>query len=176
MSRPRPVWWLDLDGVVNATPAPSRRMRDQFEHHEVTVNDGGRGIVVGLPLWWRPRVVDFINDVHRRELAEVRWLTTWGDQARTIFAPTVGLDDLPVLATRPDGPGADPTDDPWWKVTAIRDLHDGGDRLIFTDDDISRRVREQLRTLTGAALLITPMPSPGLTDDHIEKIRAYLTS
>ena len=168
----RPVWWLDVDGVINASPAPSRKMLDQFEHRVVAVSSGG--VAAELPLWWRPAVVNFINNVSRDGRAEVRWLTTRGQQARAVLAPVVGLDDFVVAGEQPDGPGAYPGDAQWWKVVTIREQHDGSDRLVFTDDDLSARSRQQVRSIAESALLVTPMSSPGLTDQHLTTIEAYL--
>ena len=43
---------------------------------------------------YSPEVVEFINTIHRNRLAEIRWLTTWGTDARTSLAPAVVPLDL----------------------------------------------------------------------------------
>lgn len=167
-----PVWFLDVDGVVNASPAPSRRWMPQFTHRVVSVELDGR--TEELPLWWRPAVVDFINEASRSGQVRVCWLTTWGQSAREVFGPAVGLDELPVVGEQPDGAGAYPDDDLWWKVAEIRGLVPDDGRVIFTDDDLNSRSRAQLRDTYDSPLLLTPMSSPGLTDEHLNQITRYL--
>ena len=169
-----PTWYLDVDGVLNAVPGPARRLRDQFEHTTLTVNDGTT--TTEVPLWWRPAVVEAINAIARESLARVVWLTTWQEQARTLLAPLLGLDPFDVATPSPGG--ASPEADDWWKVRTIRDHSDPADRLVFTDDDLTRRTRTILRDRyePDNLLLITPMPSPGLTDQHLREITTFLSA
>jgi hypothetical protein len=170
----RPTWYLDVDGVINAVPAPARRLRDQFEHTVMTVDDG---TTTGqIPLWWRPSVVEVINTVARAGLARVVWLTTWQEQARTLLAPRIGLDRFDVATPSPGT--ASPEAEDWWKVRTIKDHSAPGDRLVFADDDLTRRTRALLRDRyePDNLLLITPMPSPGLTDKHLSEITAFLSA
>ncbi|WP_423464243.1 HAD domain-containing protein [Promicromonospora sp. MS192] len=173
----RPTWYLDVDGVVNAVPAPARRVRDQFEHTVLTVADSTEnGTERDLPVWWRPAVVQAINTIARSGLADVVWLTTWQDQARTLLAPRLGLDVFDVAVP---SPGSDaPEREDWWKVTTIKDHTDPGARVVFTDDDLSTQARTTLRNRYDPddLLLVTPMPSPGLTDQHLDQITAFLTN
>lgn len=170
----QPIWYLDVDGVLNATSPPSRRWKPQFEHTTLVADDAGQAR--HLSIWWRPAVVDFVNHVHRSRLAEVRWLTTWGEQARTVLGPALGLDDFVTVGEQPQGDGAYPDAGSWWKVATILEHSPTGSRIVFTDDDLTTRSRAQLAGRFGAedALLITPMPSPGLTDQHLSKIHSFL--
>ncbi|WP_419707984.1 HAD domain-containing protein [Promicromonospora sp. NFX87] len=167
-----PVWFLDVDGVLNATPAPARRHRPEFVHTTLRVHDGGE--LREVPVWWRPSVVAFINDLARTGRAQMRWLTTWGQQAATLFAPAVGLDPFPVAGEQPTSAGADPTDALWWKVATIRTQVPTTHRVVFADDDLTTRSRQQLRDTFDDVLLVTTMPSPGLTDQHLATITRFL--
>ncbi|MFC8796978.1 HAD domain-containing protein [Promicromonospora sp. NPDC057138] len=170
----RPTWYLDVDGVVNAVPAPARRLRDQFEHTTLTVDDGTT--TTDVPLWWRPLVVEAINTIARAGLARVVWLTTWQEQARTLLAPRLGLDPFDVATPSPGG--VSPEAEDWWKVRTIRDHSDPAGRLVFTDDDLTRRTRTALRDRyePDNLLLITPRPSPGLTGKHLSEITTFLSA
>jgi hypothetical protein len=167
-----PAWFLDVDGVVNASPAPARRYLPDFKHTTLRVHDGAEPRDV--PIWWRPTVVDFINDVARTGRAQIRWLTTWGQQATTLFAPAVGLDPFPVAGGQPASAGSDPADTLWWKVATIRAQVPTTHRVVFADDDLTTRSRQQLRDTFDDVLLVTTMPSPGLTDQHLATITRFL--
>jgi hypothetical protein len=170
----RPTWYLDVDGVLNAVPAPAHRLRGQFEHTVLDADDG-TGATREVPIWWRPAVVDAINTASRTGLADVVWLTTWGAQASTLLAPRIGLDSFDVV---PAGAGeVSPESANWWKVQAIKDRSTAGDRLVFTDDDLSRTTRAALmdRYEPENVLLVTPMSSPGLTDEHLQRVDRFLT-
>jgi hypothetical protein len=170
----RPTWYLDVDGVLNAVPTPAHRLRDQFEHTLLTVNDDA-GAPREIPIWWRPAVVDAINTASRAGLADIVWLTTWGAQASTLLAPRIGLDSFDVA---PASSGdVSPESANWWKVQAIKDRSPAGGRLVFTDDDLSRTTRAALmdRYEPENVLLVTPMSSPGLTDEHLQRVDRFLT-
>ena len=83
-----PIWFLDIDGVVNALadgipPSGTRRTT------AITMGRGWRIV-------YSPEVIDFINLVNREGFAEVRWLTTWEQDAHRELAPKVGLDAFPA--------------------------------------------------------------------------------
>ena len=82
-----PIWFLDIDGVVNALARPA-----PIGYQITTANTMGRGWRIA----YSREVVDFINRVNREGLAEVRWLTTWEQDAHRELAPTVGLDAFPA--------------------------------------------------------------------------------
>lgn len=126
------------------------------------------------PIWYRPQVIDAINAVHRSRRAQMCWLTTWGAQAATSLAPAVGLDEFDCLDLDDGTPTFSPQ---WWKIRAIREHVVPGGRFIFTDDSLRKDSRRRLRDVYGrGALLITPMSSPGLTDDHLKRIGEFLGS
>jgi len=171
--QPTPIWFLDIDGVINALRDKRSPRHAEYEVTEVTVYDAG--IVARYPIHYRPAVVDLINRVHRDGLAEVRWLTTWGWHARTTFAPAVGLDGFTVAAEPPlAGPTRAPWSPDWWKLAVIREQ--ASDRFVFTDDDARRPSRKTLRSLPGESLVITPLKTIGLDDAHLNRIVAFLTA
>jgi hypothetical protein len=110
---------------------------------------------------------------YRSLIAELATLTD-RDELGSLAKLTYNEFDVP--ATQPDGPGVDPADTRWWKVDAIIDHTPPAEHVVVTDDDLTRTSRQQIRTVFDDALLITPMPSPGLSDEHLARIDDYLTT
>lgn len=169
----RPVWLLDVDGVLNAVSRLSEAMLAawpgpcwRFER------------VNGFEIAWSTGVVDFINEVSRQGLAEVLWHTTWGVDAAKLIAPALGLDAFEVAdlvsrtKVRPRGW------DGWWKLQAGLDVVDSGRRLIWTDDDLfwERRTVEiqLLADRTKDVLLVHPDTAVGLTPEHLKVILGFI--
>ena len=159
-----PIWFLDIDGVINSLGAPLPESDvDTAIYKLAHIAAGPPDDQIIWPINYSPKVVDFINEVNRTGLAEVRWLTTWEQQARTRFAPGVGLDEFPSQA-RPDGPSvADfPADARsgrvWWKESVVRTILNKAPRpYVWTDDDLERSVRESVQgDFTQSSLLIRP--------------------
>jgi hypothetical protein len=131
-------------------------------------------ILVSLP------VLAFIRATHESGAAEIRWLTTWMDDAQAI-ADEFGLPTFPVEG----GPEYDRRlhdrvfdREAWWKLpAATRVLVDEKRPLIWTDDDITydlgRRGQDEMRTL-GPALLLGPNERTGLTPKHLRRITEFL--
>lgn len=166
----RPVWLLDVDGVVNAAtrnPDPSVWPRDQWAALRVHK----------LPILVARPVVDFIAAVHEAGTAEIRWHTTWQDGAHEL-ADAIGLPTFPIA----DAPEYRTWDldraAGWWKRPAAeRVLTVEGRPLVWTDDDITwslgRRGQDEMRAL-GPALLVGPNERTGLTPKHLRWIGDFL--
>ena len=172
----RPVWFLDIDGVVNFFPERNRPLPPGTQKDAVMATHPS-GERVPLPLTWRTSVVDFINRTSREGMAEVVWLTTWGKQAATIFAPAVGLDDFTVAGEVPTTGASTLARSPnWWKLAALRDHLPRGSRFVFTDDDLNATARRVLRGWFEQEdmLLITTFDSVGLTGLDIERITDFI--
>lgn len=172
---PRPVLFLDVDGVINAI-GPKAHHGD-FER--VGVPHGGRT----WPIHYRPTIIDRLNALHRTGVVEIVWLTTWGSGAVTGIAPAVGLDrfdalpapaDLPEVA---DGTWSEYPNQRWWKLGLVnRSILASPNRpVIWLDDDLARPIKEHLRRLHPdlPMRLVTPMQAPGLTDEHLDVIEAF---
>ena len=165
-----PIWFLDIDGVINSIGAPlpdSGVDLSSYEQIDVSMTDG-----VTWPIVYSRTVVDFINGMNRTGLVEVHWLTTWQREARLAFAPAVGLDEFFAY---------DEVFDPrivWWKEAVVRDTLASTDHpYIWTDDDLERPTRESMmRDLPRDCLMIRPSFNPGLNDEHLDEVRAFLTN
>lgn len=159
------VWFLDIDGVLNAFPNPptNGEFEWKFKH------------IAGYPIWYAPAVIDFINAAVDSGLVEVRWLTTWEHMANEEFGPEVGIKHKFEVEVSPDGIHRRNAGGVyWWKADRIHKykLANLGDILIWTDDDIWYNFEDQSWTeITGIdALVICPHTSVGLRQQDLEKI------
>ncbi|MDQ1288640.1 MAG: hypothetical protein QG622_2206 [Actinomycetota bacterium] len=164
----RPVWLLDVDGVVNARhPA-----WDQPYAQGHAFVDG-----VTYRLQWAPALTRFIKSVHKRRAAEVRWATTWVDHVHQVER----LLRLPAFHTAFRGLGTSPAvGAPERKLEAALHVVEVERRpLIWTDDDAIPMAGEDRRRLEDAGvpmLLLAPDPFEGLTPAHLEAIEAFLAT
>lgn len=173
----KPVWLLDLDGVVNACPRnsdppPACWPADQWVRAEVanSHSDEPRPILAARP------VLHFIAAVHAVGQAEVRWHTTWQEEANKVSV-ALGLPEFEV-ETAPEYQGWTKSR-PWWKVPAAKRVcKRTRGNMIWTDDDaafpdLDKRDRLYLRN--EGVLIIAPSTSMGLVQANLDKITFYLT-
>lgn len=173
-----PLLFVDVDGVINATPGNNglpRKVAGNYVRTDVTAAGST------WPIWYDPRVIDAVNGLSRDGLFEVVWLTTWEQYARTALAPALGLDDWPALNI-PGNVGASrsvpflsPTlGRPWWKTAAVKDLTADGRPYAWIDDELHRSIKNELRAVRPApSLLITTFPAVGMTLEHVEQLAGF---
>jgi hypothetical protein len=183
----RPLWLLDVDGVLNAVAKrPDRGVWRDWKHGKATA-DG-----VEWPIWFSPTVTGTVARLHETGVVEVRWLTTWGAQANGELRELMGLPELAVAGEPPhlaEDHGADShgeavaiekADDGkvgWWKLEAVqRILADEPERpVIWTDDDLGgeRDAVTWVERNVAQRLLLSPRPNTGLTPRQLRAIRSY---
>lgn len=163
----RPVWLLDVDGVINAVGdrPPTHVWRGGWMRRRVT----------NFPIMAAKPVLDFINRMHRIGLVEVRWHTTWQECAlelgEVLGLPVFPVQDAPEFLRR--GPR-------WWKLPAAeRVALVEGRPLVWTDDDLALRTTYVGRALSQMreevpVLTVAPDAQTGLTPRHLRKIEAFL--
>lgn len=165
----KPIWLLDIDGVVNSVTALPRT--DVWSDWiQVAVSDDRRS----WPIQTAVAVRDFIAKVHADGLAEIRWHTTWQDRAPRVGA-ALGLPEFPVQASEEY--------DPWryryseWKPPAVFRVAATGVPVLWTDDDLSHiTTAEQRTSLTKMGChLIQPDSWLGLQPDDLGRITAFLS-
>lgn len=157
------VWLLDIDGVVNCLPrANTEAAWPMFRSAEVTHSSGTR-----WPFTVAEAVIEFINTQHATGV-EIRWATTWEDDANSSVAPAFGLPQLSV------GARAAGTDDLWYKQRAALELVASGTPLVWTDDaEIDAETLIRISQYGTPALLISPDPRRGLTPEHLQAIAEF---
>lgn len=172
------IWLLDVDGVVNAIPArksdplPTCWPEDQWIRTEVknSHSDTPWPILVATP------VLDFITTVHTTGLAEIRWHTTWQDEANLI-SDAVGLPHFEA-EDAPEYQGWTRGGARWWKVPAAQRVSRRNQgHVVWTDDDAvyPRLCKEDRLDLRNAGVLIlAPNEAKGLTQPNLDKILYYL--
>ena len=169
----QPVWFLDVDGVLNSWDTPDPR---HGTYQVAWVPVGRRPVRVE----YSPSVIARINALHTAGLVEVVWLTSWNEHARTQLAPEIGLlafdvvPEPPLSSTRWSTlPGTDAT---WWKVGRILEhitAHPNRP-YIWTDDWLTKADKFTLREVGRAPeLLITVPRTPGLTHAHLDRIEEF---
>lgn len=159
----RPVWLLDVDGVLNAHhPGWDRPSRSGF----------ARALGGHFRITWAPQVVEALWALDAR--VEVRWASTWVDWIDQIEG-LLGLPAWPPAFAHDGSPavGAHRA-----KLTAALGVVEGECRpLIWTDDDAIPEDSRTLRRLTtgrAPALLIRPHPAKGLQPEHLAAIERFV--
>lgn len=170
----RPVWLLDIDGVINALargPVHGSWPPDAWVQRVIRADMPGHGPMV-LPIYAARPVLDFIGYVFGSGSAEVRWHSTWRTAAVTELAPVLGLPPIPI-SIAPEW--TDHTLSGWWKLPAARRVLASGRPLVWTDDDLSVYAGE-LGDLGARSdtLLIGPDPYTGLSGADLDRIAAFL--
>jgi hypothetical protein len=158
---PRPVWLLDVDGVLNAT----RPGWSAPPHTLDTYADGS---------WWRlrwaPALINRVRAMTRT--VDVWWATTWCPHADSLE----GIWRLPCLPRALTAEVATGSVDVVTraKVAAAHAAVAAGRPLIWTDDmcvPILGPVRDDL--VAAGALLIRPMSRRGLQPEEMDAIEEY---
>lgn len=169
----KPVWLLDIDGVVNAaTKKPDRNVWPLKNWLATNVE--------GMPILASRNVLGFLREVHATGRAEIWWHTTWQESAQHLADAL----DLPTWPVRPAPEFADFNSaagrSGWWKLPAAERVVQIEKRpLIWTDDDITWSiggrydVDANLRA-HAPALLVSPNERTGLTPKHLRQIGDFL--
>lgn len=168
----RPVWLLDIDGVLNAAtkkPDGSVWPAEQWVHGHA---EGGGN---RWPILFARPVADFILETHDKGRAEIRWHTTWQHDAGRV-GKLLGLPDFPVH----DAPEFRTLSTTWWKLPgALRVVEAEQRPLVWTDDDAANSwdlpPADRARLHDGApTLIVAPSPNTGLTPKHLRQIDDFL--
>lgn len=172
----RPLWLLDIDGVVNARAATALSAPwspELWIQRTVSAPIDGRGLA-SLPVLAARPVLDFITSVHEAGVAEIRWHSTWRGAAITHLAPVLGLPQFP-MSIAPEWQTR--TDSFSWKIPAAQRAVAAGRRLVWTEDALTPRgLTDASAAGLDGALLISPRPQIGLTPGDLTAIAAFVAS
>lgn len=105
MNQPNIVWFMDIDGVLNAfNPNEAKQAWNTDTINTFTLQPTGTQSRYRMNVI--PEVVEKVNDLLERFPIELRWLTTWEHDANLLFAPKVGLrNDFEVCESAQVSPG-----------------------------------------------------------------------
>jgi hypothetical protein len=166
--RSRPVWLLDVDGVLNAGRpgwgAKPGQGDASFER-------------MTFRMRWAPPLIARLAAYHRAGVAEIRWATTWVDEIAQIEA-LMGLPAFPTaFSGLPEGPQFKV---PGLKADAALEVVEGeGRALIWTDDDaipLSGPLLDRLNSAGPPILLVAPNPRRGLQAADLDRIDEFLAA
>ena len=159
-----PLWLLDVDGVINAVcgSVPPGYQRQHVNGYQIT---------------WHTEVIARMRQLHETRAVEIRWLTTWCEDAATKIAPALGLPLDCVVEGSADHKAS--RGDGWWKAPAAKRLSDAEPHraLIWTDDDLDYAERngevDWLRERTGPTFAYAPDTRQGITPKVLARIEAF---
>ena len=178
----RPLWLLDVDGVLNAlvdrlADTPYGSDRDWLRFHQRSRTD------LLYPIVANRRVLEFIREAHESGRAEVRWLTTWEvNDDYVALAESLGLPQFEIEARATDFTALGMLDyGMWWKLPAVERALDRepGRPVLWTDDEVGLRTpamrwqRRQAETRPNLAV-VAPDLLVGLTPAHLAQIDGLL--
>lgn len=189
-----PVWFLDIDGVINAFPNAATISTQEFaqystikaspnrwpgmsddDYHAAYAEPGG---LRRYTITYRyDQVIAKINELHHSGRVRVVWCTTWGRGANGEFAHRVGIKGpFTSVGEPPPGAWTGAHSETWWKseaITAYLEKHPEVRRIVWTDDDHS--AWDTAHVVEGReALVICPDPATGLTDEDMKRIEEFL--
>lgn len=180
----KPVWFCDIDGVINALNH-RRYLNVDWVKSEVVHAGTGLGIDGTYPLAWDPKVIDFINRMS--EKVEFVWLTSWAHVADMSLPPLTGLhggwangfEYVNLIPLRHDVTSV------WHKKfeTVQRTVFDRrgqffGRPFIWTDDHMSYEVPAKIENFdyVDRSLLVKPTASRGLDEWDLERIEGFVNT
>ncbi len=176
-----PVLLLDIDGVLNAcSKKPDRNVWPAESWLDGKASDGRRE----FPILWSNNVADFIRRVDQEGRAEIRWHTTWQQEASAV-AKLLDLPDFPVQEAPEWGDylirgRVKLHDDEWWKVgAALRVVEVEKRPLVWIDDDADRwnlpQATKDRIVAAAPALIVCPSSLCGLSPKNLRMIDEFLT-
>lgn len=164
------VYW-DIDGVINPDDLPSASSFSGWRSGSYR-----ESVVSQLKASWSADLIDRINRLSRRDDIDMRWLTSWGDEAYA-FGATAGVRQGVMRGTSEEN--FDSRNE-WWKLDVIEDhvhMMAEGDSIVWIDDSILT----EPGTVTWLAdhqivRWISPDPDIGFTRSEWETLENLLAT
>lgn len=151
-------WYLDVDGVLNASHhQPGYRRVNVFAIDQT------------YPIRYSQILVERIAKMS--ETIDIIWCTTWMNWANETLASALGLPQFPIV--EPFGDGDDVSvGSTWWKYRRVNKALNEGHRVVWTDDDISDTLLKGVNSDPNG-LAIRPHYNRGLTNKHLDEIEEF---
>lgn len=200
----KPVWFLDVDGVINGwrhTPRvwKTKNESDAWNHVEFLVPEDSRFAHTPLDIHYSPVVIDFINNVC--DVVDIVWMTSWAELANKYLVPHLGLKKEFQEGFSLVGKTLDHNDPTltgfkvfnYYKLPTISELTIGkpftswdesqalfkGAPVIWTDDGAKKGNRDSLKSALAvhdvSALTIAPIASVGLAPLELDRIEQFIS-
>jgi HAD domain in Swiss Army Knife RNA repair proteins len=155
---------VDVDGVLNPAIKPS----PGYRRHRCS--PGG----VTYRLWLNPDHGPMLRALAAAASAELVWATYWRAEANEWISPRVGLPQMPFVPI-PRRPQESEFSLGAWKARHVAEWAKGVPFVWFEDEpDVPESLAKE--SSLGEYLLIAVDPQTGLTEDHIDQARAWLSS
>ncbi|MCW2902873.1 MAG: hypothetical protein JWO67_5138 [Streptosporangiaceae bacterium] len=163
MAHRSPAVLLDVDGVLN----PVRRADYGYRRHRV------RPQGVTYQLWLNAGHGESLRRLTADTGTELVWASYWCAHANDWIAPRLGLPALPYVPIPPRPHGSELSLGAW-KARNVA-LWAGKRPFVWFEDEPD--VTDCLLTEQGLGehLLVSVDPLIGLTEDHLDRARAWLT-
>lgn len=173
----RVILLLDVDGVLNSLRdgAPWPDMTCGRVQTSLGASDVESGIVFNPKI----RTSKHIGKALLSLDVEIRWLTTWGNDANKKISKRAGLPSkLPVSAV----PDLNSVGFMNWKIAAAVKTMEEGRPVVWVDDDLTDDIADQFQTAmmqridigSGAIKIHRTNCDAGLTPEDIEDIREFV--
>ncbi|MCW2922101.1 MAG: hypothetical protein JWL76_1975 [Thermoleophilia bacterium] len=148
---PRPLLLLDVDGVLSPTTAgiPPGYERIETDKYRVTLGK---------------QHAEWLRELG--DLYELAWATSWGAAANAVYAPLLGLADLPVV------PLPNPTSTPSWKLPHVSEWVSGRS-VAWVDDELFDADFAWAKERDEPTLLLRTRASVGLTEAEVIALRVF---
>ena len=178
MVKKKPVWFLDVDGVVNVLKW--KTASNKLPAYKSMWDEWEETVILGYPILFSPELIHEINVLST--FVDIKWLTTWKYDAAKHFAPKVGLHEFDVAdAHGSDNPNAHTfQSENWWKLNAVMEsLEKEGAPVIWSDDEINRKttgalVKKHATLLNIPIKTFAPFSGQGLGKHHIENAYVFI--
>lgn len=175
MTDEKPLWLLDIDGVINAAVGTDGKIPTHAWPRDVWTDDRAMGQTREWRILAAAPVVELIRSVHEQGRAEIRWHTTWQSQAANVAKVL----DLPEFAVE-HAPEYDWDEErhraQWWKLPAVWREVANGRRILWTDDDASYYLttEQKIRLRQAHVQIVSPSFTEGLCKKHLRIIDEWL--
>lgn len=177
----KPLWLLDVDGVLNAVNVLSelQSMPEDacWPDYRKGRAESGRRPGHTFQIIWSPTLIERITALHESGRVEIRWLTTWEERAQTEIAPLLGLPHFELAGKRNLK-----TEGRWWWKLPIAQAATAPERaLVWTDDDLpgvpeaKRWMLRRFEERGGKSMLVSPKFDVGISSAQMDAIEAFLT-